>query len=87
MLTTEEAERYEDMQKSGLPISVNTMSVKKAAEMVGLTFAAISKQKATKPGVVEEGKITWWIVGSMIMLYRPSVLIVARKKGWIEEIK
>lgn len=86
MLTQDEVERYSDIQKDGLPIGKELITIAKAAELVGKTFMAVSLVKAKNPGENVKGKITWWVVGSQIMLDKPSLIAIAIKRGWIEEV-
>lgn len=84
MLTKEEIERYKREQENGLPIGQKLRSIGDAAEMLGRTFKAVSDVKASRPGHNEKGAITWWIVGSQIMLNEVSLMKVALERGWVE---
>lgn len=86
MLTQDEIERYVDIQSKGLPIGKELLIIRQAAELVGRTFQAVTKVKAKNPGTKVKGAITWWVVGSQIMLDKPSLITVAVSRGWIEEV-
>lgn len=86
MLTNEEIDRYKLIQSKGLPLSQDLISIREATKIVGRTFGNITLVKAKKPGHNEQGCITWWIVGSIIMMDKASLIKVAVAKGWIEEV-
>lgn len=87
MLTNEEIARYKKIQATGLPLSQDLVSLPEAVQIVGRTFAMVTKIKATNPGRKESGRITWWIMGSIIMLDRSSLMEIAIDRRWIEEVK
>jgi len=87
MLTTEEIERYKEIQDKGLPMGRDLISIKEASLLFKVTFATVSNLKAENPGAKVAGKVTWWIVGSIIMFDKGSLFNVAKKKGWIEEVR
>lgn len=86
MLTKDEIERYKEAQKKGMPISPNLISIPDAVKVVGRSFMNITKAKAENPGIKVKGRITWWIVGSIIMLDQASLIKIAIARKWIEEV-
>lgn len=87
MLTTEQIEKYREIQEGGLPLSPDLISIKEAAKILNVSFPTVSSMKATHPGRKEKGKITWWIVGSIIMLHQESLVEILTAKGWIKEVE
>ncbi len=86
MLTKEDIERYKLIQARGIPISQDLISISDAVKVVNRTKMLITKIKAENPARAEDGRITWFIIGSMIMLDRASLIEVALARGWIEEV-
>ena len=69
----------------GLPISAEIVSITQAAELFQKTFRTISLLRAEFPAAKESHAVTWWIIGSMIVLDKASLIEVALSRGWIEE--
>ena len=85
-LTKEQMEEYELLQGGGLPIRGELIAIRQAAALCKVSYQAVYNYKATRPGRKELGRILWWLIGSVIMLSKSSVIEVAAQKGWIEEV-
>lgn len=91
MLSEADVEKYKEIQAQGISIPDITklVSIKEATKIVGRTIKAILGARVEHPGVVGgktgiKAGITWFVVGSIVMLDKASLIQEALRRGWME---
>ena len=76
------------IQSVGIPMPVlsELVPLNDAVKMVSKTKATILNARVKNPASVSGKGITWFIVGSIVMLSKASLIAESLRRGWIKEL-
>lgn len=88
MISEADVKKYMEIQAQGIPIPAiaNLVSVADAVKLVGKTKNTVLLARAENPAAKDSKLITWFIIGSIVMLDKASLIRQALRRGWIEEV-